>query len=198
MSHYEDIIKDNLNQLYNRLPTDLAEKLPARRVDDTYLFDAFGGPCRLTPDAVTIGDLAENGPRGIIISLYALGIDAVACLLEPFKAFREMPDSMPYVGAFTSHTEQVLVEHIGNIEPQADRIVRQFNGPPEAGRDAGDFSFILFPLPKVALQYIFYRADDEFPATVTCLFSSNAAVFLPTDALADTGEYTSKKILDML
>jgi len=40
--------------------------------------------------------------------------------------------------------------------------------------------------------------DDEFPASVTCLFSQNAADFLSTDALADTGEYTSKKIFDIL
>jgi hypothetical protein len=53
-------------------------------------------------------------------------------------------------------------------------------------------------LPKIALNFIFYRADDEFPASVTCLFSHNAASFLPTDALADTAEYTSKKMLDIL
>ena len=64
--------------------------------------------------------------------------------------------------------------------------------------DAGDFSLIVYPLPKIALNYIFYRADDDFPATVTCLFSHNAAAFLPTDALADTGEYTSKKILEII
>jgi hypothetical protein len=116
----------------------------------------------------------------------------------PFKAFREMPDSMPYVGAFASHTERVLVDHIDKIEHKADRIAQQFKGSQEASKDAGDFSFIVYPLPKIALNYIFYRADDEFPATVTCLFSHNAAAFLPTDALADTGEYTSKKILDIL
>ena len=62
----------------------------------------------------------------------------------------------------------------------------------------GDFSFMVFPLPKIALCYIFYEADDDFPASVTCLYSNNAISFLPIDALADVGEYTSKKILDIL
>ena len=198
MSTYEDIIKQNLERLYSHRPADLAAQLPAKRVDDDFVFRAFGEPCRLTPEAVMIGDRSETGPPGIIISLYALQASTADCQLTPFKAFREMPDSMPYVGAFASHAEQLLVGHIPEIEHEAGRITRQFNGDLQACEAAGDFSIILFPLPKIALHYIFYHADDDFPAAATCLFSSNAAVFLPTDALADTGEYTSKKILNML
>jgi hypothetical protein len=198
MNNYDEIIKKNLQRLYSQLPQDLAEKLPARRADDAFLFSAFGESCRITPESIKLGNKPEAGPPGIVISLYALQVDTVSCQLMPFKAFREMPDSMPYVGAFASHTERVLVDHIDKIEHKADRIAQQFKGSQEASKDAGDFSFIVYPLPKIALNYIFYRADDEFPATVTCLFSHNAAAFLPTDALADTGEYTSKKILDIL
>jgi hypothetical protein len=61
----------------------------------------------------------------------------------------------------------------------------------------GDFSFVVHPLPKIALCYIFYDADEDFPASVTCLFSNNAHLFLPVDGLADTGEYTSKKIIEI-
>jgi hypothetical protein len=198
MSNYEEIIKKNLRRLYRQLPEDLAEKIPAKRADDGFLFRAFGESCRITPEGIKLGDNAEIGPRGIVISLYALYIDTVSCQLTPFRAFREMPDSMPYVGAFASNAERVLVNHIDRIERKADRIAQQFNGSGEAHKAAGDFSFIVYPLPKIALNYIFYRADDEFPAAVTCLFSVNADKFLPTDALADTGEYTSKKILDIL
>ena len=198
MSTYEEIIKKNLRRLYRQFPEDLAEKIPASREDDGFLFRAFGESCRITSEGIKLGDNAETGPLGIVISLYTLHIDTVSCQLTPFKAFREMPDSMPYVGAFASHTESALVNHIDRIERKADRIAHQFNGSREAYKDAGDFSFIVYPLPKIALNYIFYRADDEFPAAVTCLFSHNADAFLPTDALADTGEYTSKKILDIL
>jgi hypothetical protein len=61
----------------------------------------------------------------------------------------------------------------------------------------GDFAFVVYPLPKIALCYIFYMADDDFPASGTCLYSSNARQFLALDALADVGEYTSKKIIDL-
>jgi len=54
----------------------------------------------------------------------------------------------------------------------------------QALRLNGDFSLVLFPLPKIALYYIFYLPDDEFSASATCLFSANAVSFLPVDGLA--------------
>ncbi len=198
MSNYENIIKGNLQRLYSQLPTDLADTLPATQVGEEFLFQAFGESCRIAPQAITIGDKVETGPAGIVISLYALQGTNMTCQLAPFKAFREIPDSMPYVGAFASHTERVLIQHLQQIENKADQIIERFSGLRDERPESGDFALILYPLPKIALNYIFYRADDEFPATVTCLFSSNAATFLPTDALADAGEYTSKKILDII
>ena len=198
MSNYAEIIKQYLDRLYDPIPLDLAEKLPGQQAGDDFVFQAFGETCRIGPQGIKIGDTDETGPRGVIISLYALQASAVSCRLAPFKAFREMPDSMPYVGAFASHTERVLFNRIDAIEKHADRIARQLKGSQGSDNDAGDFSLIVHPLPKIALNYIFYRADDDFPASVTCLFSHNAATFLPTDALADTGEYTSKKILEII
>ena len=198
MNNYEEIIKNNLQRLYSNLPADLADRLPARQTENDFQFPAFGESCRLTPQNIKIENKVQTGPVGIILSLYALQVGATACQLTPFKAFRELPDSLPYVSAFASNTESVLVDRIDTIEREAGRIIEQFNGSREVRADTGDFSLILYPLPKIALHYIFYRADDEFPAAVTCLFSNNAPEFLTTDVLADTGEYTSKKILDIL
>jgi len=198
MSIYTEIIRQYLDRLYDPIPEDLAEKLPGRQAGDDFVFPAFGETCRIGPRGIKLGDTDETGPRGVIISLYALQASSAACRLTPYKAFREMPDSMPYVGAFASHTEQVLLGRIDGIEQHAGRITRQLKGSRGSDNDAGDFSLILYPMPKIALNYIFYRADEDFPASVTCLFSNNAAAFLPTDALADTGEYTSKKILEIL
>jgi hypothetical protein len=198
MSNYTEIIKQYLDRLYNSITTDLADRLPAQTVGDDFVFQAFGESCRIGPQGIKLGDTTETGPKGVIISLYALQAALDSCELTPFKAFREMPDSMPYVGAFAAHAERVLIDQIDGIESHADRIAQQLKGSKGSDNDAGDFSLLVYPLPKIALNYIFYRADDDFPASVTCLFSNNAATFLPTDALADTGEYTSKKILEIL
>jgi hypothetical protein len=198
MSNYTEIIKQYLDRLYKSIPADLADRLPAQTVGDDFVFEAFGEPCQIGPQGIKLGDTTETGPKGVVISLYALQAALDSCELTPFKAFREMPDSMPYVGAFAAHAERVLIDQIDGIESHADRIAQQLKGSKGSDNDAGDFSLIVYPLPKIALNYIFYRADDDFPASVTCLFSNNAATFLPTDALADTGEYTSKKILEIL
>jgi hypothetical protein len=54
------------------------------------------------------------------------------------------------------------------------------------------------PLPKIALCFIGYLADEEFPASATCLFSSNASDFMPMDGLADVGEYTARTICRLI
>ena len=63
---------------------------------------------------------------------------------------------------------------------------------------SGDFSFTLYPLSRIALYYVFYLPDEEFPAAVTCLFPANAIKFLPVAGLADVVEYTAKKIIELV
>lgn len=77
-------------------------------------------------------------------------------------------------------------------------IMDLFSGETAPSSLSGDFSFVLYPLPKIALCYIFYLADDDFPSSCTCLFSSNALEFMPLDGLADVGEYTAKKIIELI
>lgn len=198
MNNYTKIIHKNLAQLYDALPENLEHNLPGIRENDDFIFDAFGERCRIGPDRILCGGVEETGVLGILISLYALHNQAAECVLEPFKAYRELPNSMPYAGAFAIQTEKSLVPYVEKIEKNLSSIIGCLSGSAGSGSPGGDFSFVVYPLPKVALNYICYFADEEFPAAVTCLFSSNALSFLPVDALADTGEYTSKKILQLL
>ncbi|MBU0699332.1 MAG: DUF3786 domain-containing protein [Proteobacteria bacterium] len=196
--NYARIVRSNLEKLYGNLPADLARKLPARQIKDRFEFDAFGARCAIRTDGIFLDQERQDGVIGILLSLYDLHAQNEMCVPEPFKAFKDFPDSMPYAAAFVTHTQQILVPHVESIEQNKARIMkllRAGQAPAEAG---GDFSFLVYPLPKIALCYIFYHTDDDFPASVTCLYSNNARQFLPIDALADVGEYTSKKILDLL
>ena len=198
MDTYGKIIRDNLERLYKNLPDDLDRLLPGQQQKDQFRFKAFGQSCLIGPDGIFIGDEPQTGAIGILISLYALHANENPCMPTPFKAFRELPNSTPYVGAFASHTEGILTAHIDRIEDNFDLIFKTLNGELSTGSEDGDFSIIVRPLPKIKLHYIFYRTDDEFPASATCLLSNNALSFLPVDALADTGEYTSRKIIELI
>jgi hypothetical protein len=197
-NNYAKIVQDNLKKLYQNLPMDLSDALPAQQNGGSFLFKAFGDTCEIRSDGIFLGEVQQTGVIGILISLYALNAKLDTCLVEPLKAFKDLPNSMPYAGAFVTHTQQILVSHVDVIEESRSRIIETLNGceaPPDVG---GDFSFMVYPLPKIALCYICYEADEDFPASVTCLYSNNAISFLPIDALADVGEYTSKKILTVI
>ena len=196
--NYAKIVQDNLNKLFENLPKDLARALPATQNGDAFLFEAFGETCEIRSDGIFLGEVRQTGVIGILISLYALNAKPETCLIPPLKAFKDLPNSMPYAGAFVTHTQQILVHHVEDIEKSRGRIMEKLNGHKAPAGVEGDFSFVVFPLPKIALCYIFYEADDDFSASATCLFSNNALSFLSIDALADVGEYTSKKILHLV
>ena len=197
-SNYQQIIEDYLEQLYAKPMEGLERALPAHRKGDSYSFRSFGEVCCLGPNGITFSDKPETGPKGLLIALYATHVSHDPIQLEPFKAFKDLPDSMPYHGAFTMNSEQILVASVTQIKEQRDVILKAFDGESNHAGAAGDFSLLLYPLPKIALCYIFYLPDEEFPASATCLFSSNALSFMPLDGLADVGEYTSKKILQLI
>jgi hypothetical protein len=197
-SNYTGIIRDNLSQLYANATDSPENRLPAVKDGERYLFQAFGDTCVLSPAGITLGGEKITDPRGIIISLYALHAIADPCRLTPFKAYKEFPDTMPYAGAFSTHTEQILAPYTDRIMEKAAIIRERLNGDDAPDDMGGDMAFTVNPLPKIHLCYIFYAADEDFPASVTCLYSFNAADFLPGDALADVGEYTSKKIIKLV
>jgi hypothetical protein len=196
--NYAKIVQGNLEKLFRNFPAGLELKLPGDREGDHFTFDAFGESCKIGPDGIFLGGVRQSSVIGILISLYALHVKLDPYVLEPLKAFKDFPNSMPYAGAFVTHTQQILIPHVKRIAEFRNRIMKRLRGE-EAPSDAGgDFSFAVRPLPKIALCYIFYDADDDFPASVTCLYSNNAFSFLPIDALADVGEYTSRKMLDLI
>lgn len=196
--NYQKLVLNNLKKLYSPLPPDLATNLPGQQEGQRFTFTAFGEECVIEPQKITLGNKERSSILGILISLYALNANPELCLAEPLKAFKEFPNSMPYIGAFTSHTEQVLVPYVEKIKSNIHRIKATLNGQDAPHSAGGDFSFTLYPLPKIALSYIFYEADEDFPASVKCLYSNNAHRFMPMDGLADVGEYTSKSIIRLL
>lgn len=196
--NYAKIVRDNHTRLMEQIPPDLAALFPAQKHGKTYTFNAFGGVCKLDQSGFYLDDEIQESVIGILLSLYALNAKSDACVLEPFKAYKEFPGTMPYVGAFTTHTENALVPHVQKIKQTLELIASSINGYIPENPESGDFSFIVYPLPKLALCYIFYEEDEDFPPSVKCLYSNNASLFVPNDALADVGEYTSKKIISII
>lgn len=191
---YEKIISDNLREAFSRPFSELERSTDAEREGRTLTFRAFGQACCVDPDKITLSGILSLDPKGLLVSLYARRAAPEQIQIEPFTSFRDFQGSMPYQGAFSANSEQVLIPHVPWIMEKAGTIKESFGGADGVG---GDFSLILYPLPKIALSYIFYLADEEFPAAATILFSANALSFMPLDGLADVAEYTSKEMIHL-
>ncbi len=198
-TNYKEIIQENLSRFYAQLPLEGVEtSLGEESKGDGFGFRAFGEDCHIGPDHITLSGETIVDPKGLLISLYAVHAGPDQIRLEPLKAFKDFPGSMPYHGAFSANSERILVSHVPLIREKRENIKRLFDGLEVLPGVSGDFSFVLFPLPKIALCYIFYLPDDEFPASATCLFSANALSFMPLDGLADVAEYTSREIIRII
>jgi hypothetical protein len=195
---YEKTIRENLDRIYAGPVETLEQNLPATKEGPVFRFRAFAEDCALSPGHIAFSGIPDFGPKGLLISLYALQANEGALQTAPFKSFKDIPGTMPYHGAFAINSERVLLPHVPKIKEAGDRILAFFDGHPHPAGVAGDFSLLLFPLPKIALCYVFYLADEDFPASVSCLFSSNAPSFMPLDGLADVAEYTSKRMIQLL
>jgi hypothetical protein len=176
----------------------MEERLGARKGGAGFHFRAFGEECVLGPEGVTLSGKSATGPRGLLVCLYAIRSNRKSLKIEPLRAFKDLPGSMPYHGAFNANSERVLLPYVDRIGEEQERIKRVFDSRAGISGQSGDFSFVLFPLPKIALCYIFYLEDDEFSPSATCLFSANALSFMPLDGLADVAEYTSRRIIQLV
>jgi hypothetical protein len=196
--NYLPIRNDYLQQAWARTSAALAACLPAALTEAGLRFRAFGEDCWLSASDITLAGASATNPEGLLIALYASVVPDRPVQLDALKSFKELPNSMPYQAAFAANAEQILVPQVPAIHRQQERLAAVFSGRLNPEPPSGDFSFTLYPLPRVPLYYIFHLPDEEFPAAVTCLFAANALDFLPLDGLADVAEYTSKKLLALL
>ena len=194
-TNYEKIISENLSYLFSDPPPDLDICMGAKKRGETLTFRAFGHECCIDLEKVTLSGIPSVDPRGLLVSLYARHASSEEIQIEPYKAFKDLPGSMPYQGAFSANSERVLSSYVPLIKEKTRTIKERFGGEDGA---TGDFSLILYPFPKIALCYVFYLSDEEFPASATSLFSANALSFMPLDGLADVAEYTSKEMIQLV
>lgn len=197
MNGYEEIIRGYLTKAWARSEDVLHRAVPAvLDASGRLLFQAFGRRCAVERERVFFDGIADVGPRAVLAAIYVAHVPEQAAGLHPLKAFKEIPNSGPYQAAFAVHAEQVLVPHVPKIKVHLDNLLQIFSGHRNTDAPSGDFSFTLYPLPRLPLYYIVHEADDEFPAAVTCLFGGGCASFMPLDALADVAEYTAQSLLE--
>jgi len=195
---YLEIRNEYLRRAWSRPLGEIEASLPAKRAGERIQLEAFGEMCEMSQDDVILSGSSATGPEGLLIAMYAGFAKEIPVQVHPLRSFKELPGSMPYQSAFHANSERVLIPHVESFKNRKEEIAEKFSGHINPDAVSGDFSFTLYPLPKVPLYYIFYLPDEEFPASVTCLFGANAMEFLPLDGLADVAEYTGKRMIALV
>ncbi len=197
MNGYEEILRGYLDKAWARSEKVLEKAAPAvLEAPGVLRFNAFGLPCSVQRHGVFFDGVPDTGARGVLTAIYLAVVPERTAPLHPLKAFKEIPNSGPYQAAFAVHAEQALVPYVPKIKAGLESVLNAFSGHRNPDAPSGDFSFTLYPLPRIPLYYIIHEADDEFPAAVTCLFGGDCSSFMPLDALADVAEYTAKSVID--
>lgn len=196
--NFLEIQREYLRRVWLRPSEELETVLPAQRLGNCLRFHAFGECCELYAHEIILGGQQLIGPEGILIAMYANQVTDEPLQLHPLKSFKELPHSMPYQGAFSINAEKILQPYVSAIQKHQTDLVALFSGTINTDLPSGDFSFTLYPLPRIALYYIFYLPDEEFSASVNCLFPANAPSFMPVAGLADVAEYTARRIIELV
>ncbi|MFP4475347.1 MAG: DUF3786 domain-containing protein [Desulfatibacillaceae bacterium] len=197
-TNYAEIIRNNLDRAFSTGAADMAPRMGAVEAGGVYRFRAFGRSCDVTPGGVILNGQPETGVLGVLVSLYAVNASTESLVLEPMLSYKDLPGTMPYHGAFAANTERPLIPRVDAIHAASGQIVDDLGGIEAPAGVSADFAFVVTPLPKIALCYLFYEADEDFPASATCLYSNNCNCHMPVDGLADVGEYTTKRILELV
>jgi len=200
----EQLVETQMNylkQIYGRGIDDLDRWILARREGNAFYFRAFGRDCRLTSQGIFMDGRQDTDWAGVLVSIYALNAGEKEVRLYPLQSFKEIGGTVANSrNSWTSVGQAELAERIQDIQKFKDRIIDVFDGHDNRGREGarGDFSFTLYPLPKVPMFYNFYLPDDEFAASVTGLIASNARAFLPLDTIGDVAFVTAKAVVEKI
>lgn len=93
-------------------------------------------------------------------------------------AFKELPDGMLYYSTFYKRTVKLLLKKFGDSPAKLIAAAAKIGGIPV---QMGDAAVTVRALPKVAVTWVVWRGDDEFPAEGSVLLDRGITDYLPTE-----------------
>ena len=108
-TNYEKMIEANLSSLFEHLPADLEARLGAKKSGSGFSLRAFGEDAWFGDEKVMFEGKSDVTPKGLLVTLYAMNAGLGEIQIEPCRAFKDFPGSMPYHGAFSANSERVLI-----------------------------------------------------------------------------------------
>jgi hypothetical protein len=149
--------------------------LKLRFLNRDYLVDRRQGLVTLPSEteSVSIGEK-------LLILHYLVTAKGTPLRNEPVS-FKELPDGMVYYPTFYKRAIRPILNKYGASPEKLDAAASAIGG---ASAHQGDTSVIIQAFPRVAVTWVLWRGDEEFPAEGTILIDRGIQDYLPSEDIA--------------
>src|SRR5665648_237556 len=110
-------------------------------------------------------------------------------------SYKELPGGAIYIKPFSGRSIDPMVRIFGSNPDMLLEVATSLGGQ---SNGLGDVGVTLRAFPRIPLNLVLWRADDEFPASGNILFDGSAAAILPTEdyaVLASIVVFSLKRIM---
>ncbi len=147
----------------------------------------------VSPDAEIIYLEGEGGvsKREKVIILHYLATAKGIPLSGRLIDFREVPGGNMYYSVFEARVYRPFLAFLGGETSVFIEASASLSGERAAH---GDIAFKFTVLPRIPLNFIFYRGDEEFPPACKVLFDSSIPNYLQTEDIAVICEDTVEQL----
>ena len=139
-----------------------------------YLIDRLLGQVNLHPDKDTEPvPIAER-----LLILHYLVTASGAPPRGEWISFKDLPDGLLYHSTFYKRTVKLLLKKFGDSPAKLVAAASKIGG---VKAQMGDAAVIVQAFPKVAVSWVLWQSDDEFPAEGSVLLDRGITDYLPTE-----------------
>ena len=108
-------------------------------------------------------------------------------------AFREIKEAAVFEKAYQKSSLKPLVRAFSNHLEELRLAGKKLQGKKES---LGDVSFTLQAFPRISLTYVFWDADEEFPASSNILFDNRITDWTHPESVPVLAEIGTRKLIE--
>jgi len=149
-----------------------ADVIRLRFLNRDYLVDRLQGHVSLEPDTEP-APIAER-----LLILHYLVTAGGAPPRDELIAFKDLPDGLLYHSTFYKRTVKLLLKKFGDSPEKLAAAAAKIGG---SKAQMGDAAVTVQAFPKVAVTWVLWQGDDEFPAEGSVLLDRGISDYLPSE-----------------
>lgn len=156
----------------------------------------FGAEVRCTAPEFKFSSVEGLGLpefQQLLLLYYFATADGTA-LSKRWVSFADLPGGRMYAQAFQGYSGDEIVKVFAEELQAFKSACEQANGQPDAN---GDAAYTFQALPQLAVRFVYWLGEDDFPSSCKIHFDSVATHYMPIDACAIIGSTLARKIIKM-